>query len=151
MSETTTILVVDDEPHMVELICEILESQGFRMLVAHNATEALDHLDNAIDLVLLDIMMPGMDGIELCGIIKGDPRMSGVPVMMVTGKHDVESQLDAIYSEADGYIFKPFDVDALIEKVRSQLDSLVNPLVSGDMDKRKPPHWDGQARWDGQS
>jgi DNA-binding response OmpR family regulator len=118
-----TIMIVDDEPKIVELISDMLSPLEHEIVCAYNGDEALKKLEDIKpDLVLLDIMMPGVDGLEVCQKIKENPEMSDVSVVMVTGKRDLESHMDAIFAEANGYIMKPFTVDGLVDKVVAFLE-----------------------------
>jgi len=121
--DMAVIMIVDDVPDMVDLITDMLEPLGHEFIPAYSGEGALEKLESVTpDLILLDIMMPGMDGIEVCKRVKENPATSGIPVVMVTGKHDMESHLDAAFVEADGYIIKPFTMDMLIQKVKDSLE-----------------------------
>ena len=140
----TTIMIVDDEPEMVNLIEDILSPKGYEIVRAYDGVEALRKLEETIpDLILLDIMMPDMDGIELCKRIKANPDLAETTVIMVTGKRDLDSQMDAIYTEADGYIFKPFGIRDLEEEVADFLEGKIeNSLMK--MKNRKKLLGDGE-------
>jgi len=117
------IMIVDDEPKIVELITDMLSPLEHQIMFAYSGEEALKKLEQETpDLILLDIMMPGIDGIEVCSKIKERSSTADIPVLMVTGKRDMESHLDAIYAEADGYIMKPFTMDDLLAKVKNALE-----------------------------
>ncbi len=123
------IMVIDDSPPMVTLIATIMKKMGNECITAYSGEEALEKLEGEKpDLILLDIMMPGMDGIETCDRIKDNPETADIPIFMVTAKTETESQMDAIYVRADGYITKPFHVENMMEKVRKALDKA---LVTG--------------------
>lgn len=117
-----TVLVVDDEPDTVEYERTVLEQEGFRVLTATGGLEALETLGReSVDLVLLDVKMPGLDGIEVCRRIKEDPRLSGVNVQMVTARSDEPMVRESFGAGADGYIMKPFDLEDFLGKVSSLL------------------------------
>ena len=117
MSETTNILVVDDEKEIAELVEIYLVSDGYKVFKADNAMDGLDMLDkNEIHLVLLDIMMPGMDGIE---VIKRIRKESNVPVIMLTAKGDTFDKVLALELGADDYIVKPFEPKELIARIKA--------------------------------
>ncbi|MFH0811110.1 MAG: response regulator [Pseudomonadota bacterium] len=113
-----TVLVVDDEPDTVEFERTVLEQEGFRVLEAENGPAAIDVLDReSVGVVLLDLKMPGMDGIEVCRRIKEDPRLHDVNVQIVTARSDEPMVRQSYQAGADGYILKPFDTDSFVNKV----------------------------------
>jgi len=108
-----TILIVDDEKNYPRILSAVLEEEGFETLAANGGHEALDILDNAdIDLVLTDMKMPAMDGIELLEQIKS--RDIDIPVIMMTAYGTVEKAVEAMQKGAYNYILKPFDNERLI-------------------------------------
>jgi two-component system, OmpR family, KDP operon response regulator KdpE len=114
-----TILVVDDDPDAVDLICEVLDSKEFRTLKAAGGLEALKIVAaQAPDLVLLDIMMPVMDGKETCRRICA---LSTVPVIMLSGRAEPESKIECLQSGAEDYVVKPFNSDELVARIRTVL------------------------------
>ena len=106
------ILVVDDEEAIREVVSTMLESKGYRCVVAHNGRAAQDHIKRTTpDLILSDMIMPEMDGIKLLEWVREfDPD---VPVIMVTAIHDISTALEAIRRGAYDYILKPFEKDQL--------------------------------------
>jgi len=113
------ILVVDDLPQNVRLLEAVLWPKGFRVAKASSGEEALDVLSQEHpDLVLLDILMPGMDGYEVCRRIRQDPGTAFLPVIMMTASGE-EQKLRAIESGADDFVNKPFDQAELLARVRS--------------------------------
>jgi DNA-binding response OmpR family regulator len=117
--EPATILVVDDEPLAREMFRDLLEAQGFRVLMAARGEEALDLLSHA-DLVLLDAMLPGRDGWDLCHEIKSqrDPLL---PIIMVTARTAPDDVVRTFAAGADDYIPKPFHVAELTARINSRL------------------------------
>jgi class 3 adenylate cyclase len=113
------VLVVDDLAANVRLLEAVLSPKGFRVVTASSGEEALDVLGKEHpDLVLLDIVMPGMDGYEVCRRIREDPGTAFLPVIMITASGE-EQKICAIESGADDFINKPFDQAELLARVRS--------------------------------
>lgn len=119
------VLVVDDVPQNVRIMAKILE-QEFEVLVALNGSDALDILkkDNRPDLVLLDVLMPGMDGYEVCRIIKNDPETSSIPVIFVTAKSTSEDEAYGLSLGAVDYITKPLRIPVVKARIRNHLELL---------------------------
>jgi adenylate cyclase len=113
------VLVVDDVPQNVRLLEAVLSPKGFRVATASSGAEALDVLSKEHpDVVLLDILMPGMDGYEVCRRIREDPGTAFLPVIMITASGEQE-KIRAIESGADDFVNKPFDQAELLARVRS--------------------------------
>lgn len=124
------ILIVDDEPTIVELLEEHLRSEGYDTLHAYSGEEALKVLDKvAPDLVILDLMLPGMDGYEVCRIMQNDARLNHIPVIMLTARSAAPNRVMGYDRGADDYIVKPFDPDELSVRVRAQLHHLYHDTV----------------------
>lgn len=122
MSTGATILVVDDNRDNVEILRAFLESRGYRVAAAVDGTSALAKVEEVQpQLVLLDVMMPGMDGWQVCRTIKNHPDHGATKVVMVTAKGDYEDKFEGMRSGADDYVVKPVDLDELEEKVRRNL------------------------------
>jgi PAS domain S-box-containing protein len=120
MDYTSTILIVDDEQSARNTAEALLEGQGYQVVFATNGREALTIISRLMpDLVLLDVMMPGIDGFEVCRRIRTNPMLSEVPILMVTGLDDRESRLQAIQAGADDFISKPFDSTELRSRIRT--------------------------------
>ena len=104
-----TILVVEDEPAIQELIAYNLKQAGHQALRADNAEQALNLVSNALpDLVLLDWMLPGLSGIEFARRLRADKRTRTVPIIMLTARSEEQDKLAGLDSGADEYITKPF-------------------------------------------
>ena len=120
MPQTSTILVVDDMPAMHQLIATLLGKYGYHLEFASNGEEALSKAEAlSPDLVLLDIMMPGMDGYEVCRRLRAAPRLAEIPIIMVTALGDRASRLKGLDAGADDFVTKPFDQSELGARVRS--------------------------------
>ncbi len=115
---TKRILLVDDEPDFVETVEFFLSGSDYRVFVAKNGKEALEQVrSQKPDLVLLDVMMPEMDGLETCKRLKNDPATNSIPIIMLTAKGRKEDVVDAIAAGSNSYIVKPFNLSDLIERI----------------------------------
>jgi diguanylate cyclase (GGDEF)-like protein len=115
----STILVVEDEAGIARMIQVLLEARGFATVVSHSGDEALKRVvEQPVDLVLLDVMMPGMDGYEVCRRLKADPETRHIPVVMLTAKDAVRDMVLGLEIGADEYITKPFNTDELIARIK---------------------------------
>ena len=119
-----TILIADDEPNIVISLEYLLQREGYRVLVARDGQEALDTLRAAPpDLVLLDVMLPGVSGFDVCQKIRENPAWNGIRVLMLTAKgRDVEMSKGMALG-ADAYITKPFSTKELLAQIRRQLEA----------------------------
>ena len=118
-TEQTTILIVDDLPQNVRLLEAILEPRGYRVVAAQSGREALASVaTESVDLVLLDILMPEMDGYEVCRALRAEPATSFLPVVMITASGEQE-KVTAIEAGADDFVAKPFDQSELLARVHS--------------------------------
>ena len=134
-----TILVIEDEAGIARMIQVLLEARGFATVVTYSGDEALRHLaEQSVDLVLLDVMMPGMDGYEVCRRIKGDPRWRHVPVIMLTAKDTTRDKIHGLEVGADDYITKPFNTDELVARIRVllRIQGMSQELVRRNRDLR---------------
>jgi CheY-like chemotaxis protein len=122
VSETATILVVDDLPANRELMARRLERSGFRVLSAASGAEALELVRRGgVELVLLDIMMPGMTGLDVLRTLRVSPRTATLPVVMVTAKTDSEDIVEALSLGANDYVTKPVDYPVALARIRAHL------------------------------
>ena len=119
MTGPVTVLAVDDQPANLRLLDAVLTPRGHRVLTASSGTEGLALLETEdVDLVLLDIVMPGMDGHEVCRRIRSTPATEFLPVVMITAS-GTEQRLAALESGADDFVTKPFDKSELLARVAS--------------------------------
>jgi len=120
MENNSTILVVDDEPAEREVLEGLLMGQGYSLYLASNGVETLAKAAYLTpDLILLDVMMPGMDGFEVCRRLRADPLLGEVPVVMITALDDRDSRLQGIEAGADNFVSKPFDQIELLTHTRT--------------------------------
>lgn len=128
---TARILVVDDIPANVKLLEARLKAEYFDVVTASNGAEALEVCEGGkVDLILLDVMMPGMDGFEVCRRLKADPATAHVPVVMVTALDGLEDRITGLEAGADDFLTKPVNDLQLMTRVRSlvRLKSLTDEL-----------------------
>jgi phosphate regulon transcriptional regulator PhoB len=127
------ILVVDDEKDLVDLIVYNLEREGFETLRAYDGEEALKAVKaEKPDLVILDLMLPGIQGMDVCSIIRKDRNTAAIPVIMVTAKGDEIDKILGLEIGADDYVTKPFSVRELLARVRAVLRRFA---VSSEIEK----------------
>ena len=136
MKKPKRILVVDDDKKNCRLLKAVLESLGHEPILAHDGFEALEKVRDSIDVVLMDVMMPGIDGFEAVRRIRSDPAVADIPVVMVTVLSSREHRLQAVEAGANDFITKP--VDRLELKVR--IDSLLNMKDALDVLKQHRQH-----------
>ena len=116
------ILVVDDEIDLVETLRFPLELEGYNVLVSHDGEDALNQArKEKPDLILLDLMLPKLDGYKVCRLLKFDERYKHIPILMLTAKTQEKDKILGMETGADEYITKPFEMDYLIEKVKAYL------------------------------
>jgi two-component system KDP operon response regulator KdpE len=114
-----SVLIVDDEPAILRFLRVGLQDAGFRALVAADGTLALEMIERDLpDLIILDIMMPSVDGIEVCQRLRG---WSQIPIIMLSARGDERDKVKCLELGADDYITKPFGLDELIARVRAVL------------------------------
>jgi two-component system alkaline phosphatase synthesis response regulator PhoP len=116
------ILVVDDEVDLVETVRFPLEMEGYHVLVSYNGEDGLNQArkENP-DLILLDLMLPKLDGYKVCRLLKFDERYKHIPILMLTAKTQEKDRVLGLETGADEYITKPFEMDYLMEKVKEYL------------------------------
>lgn len=118
---TKRILVVDDEPDVTELVSYRLRREGYEVAVINNPLQIMGKArEFAPHLFILDIMMPDLDGIKLCRMIRADRNLSDVPIIFLSAKGEIEDRIKGLESGGDDYIAKPFDAKELILRVALQ-------------------------------
>ena len=122
MNNPARILVVDDTPANVKLLSDLLTYKGYEVVTAASGAEALEKVETGQpDLVLLDILMPGMNGYEVCRTIRKNPATEILPVVMVTSLDPAEERINGLQAGADDFLSKPVDEQELLVRVRSLL------------------------------
>ncbi len=132
MKDKPVILIVDDQPQNIELLEAYFVTEGYETITAINGEEALVKLsENQIDLILLDVKMPGMDGFEVTRRIRQDTKHQLLPIILVTSLRDSEDRVKGIEAGCDDFISKPVDKMELLARVRSLLKvKAYNKLMS---------------------
>lgn len=116
------ILLVDDEPDIVALVGYNLKKEGFTVGSASDGEEALRMLrEGVFDLVVLDLMLPGMHGLEVCRALRRDPKTSAIPIIMLTARGEEHERVRGLETGADDYLVKPFSPRELIARVKAVL------------------------------
>jgi len=134
------ILVVDDEPDLVELVKDVLERNDYSVISAGNADLAIKKVrQSKPDLIILDLNLPGIGGIEVCRILKRDKKTSSIPIIMLTVKSTETDKIAGLEAGADDYMTKPFSTGELVARVKAVLRRILyvgeqkEVLVSGDI------------------
>jgi two-component system, OmpR family, alkaline phosphatase synthesis response regulator PhoP len=139
MSTTKKILIADDEPDIVEIIKFNLETEGFTVFTAKNGNEAIETASKHLpDLIILDIMMPYKNGIEVCNILRLQPQFSKTLIIFLSALSDENTEVKGLETGADDYLTKPISPKILVSKVNSLFRRL-NPaaatkIVVGDIE-----------------
>ncbi|MBE2279396.1 MAG: response regulator [Ignavibacteriaceae bacterium] len=116
------VLIVDDVPKNIQILGSILMKEGYNISFASNGYDALKiSKQSDLDLILLDVMMPGIDGFETCKILKSDPETSSIPVIFMTALHEMENKVTAFDAGAVDYITKPYEPQEVLLRVRTQI------------------------------
>lgn len=127
-----TILVVDDEPDIVEIIQYNLEKSGFDVIVAADGPAALEKArDETPDLIVLDLMLPGLEGTDVCRILKQDERTRYIPILMLTAKSEEIDRIIGLELGADDYVVKPFSPREIALRIRNILRRRSEPETPG--------------------
>src|SRR5438552_17424663 len=123
------VLVVDDDPRMLSMMRRVLEVDGYSVATADGGDTALDIVRaEPVDLLILDVMMPGADGFEICRTVR---RESGVPILMLTARDESVDKITGLDCGADDYVVKPFNPDELMARVRALLRRVPPRQISG--------------------
>ena len=116
------ILIVDDDVTITELMKAVVSMEGFEPTIVNDSTQAIEavHLVNP-DVITLDIMMPKLSGLELCALIRKDPKFASIPILIISAKVDLETRQKALQAGAKGFITKPFRIDDLINTIKNSM------------------------------
>lgn len=126
--EKKKILVVDDEPDVTDLVAYHLKAKGFHVETLNDATASIAKARGYVpDLVILDIMMPHLSGIQVCRILRADPKLARVPIIFLTAKAEPHDRIEGLESGADDYLSKPFSPKELVLRVESILRRVAAP------------------------
>ncbi|EGW38324.1 response regulator transcription factor [Desulfosporosinus sp. OT] len=135
-----TILVVDDEEPILELLRFNLEKEGYQVSVAKDGKEALESIEKELpNLLVLDVMLPGMDGLEVCRILRLNPKFQQIPIIMLTAKGEEIDTVLGLELGADDYMTKPFSPRELLARIKARLRRLnsteetVAQIIRGDL------------------
>ncbi len=134
MADTKKIMVVDDEEDIRELIDYNLKQNGFTVSTAADGEEALTKIRAGhYDLLVLDLMLPGIHGIELCRILRNEPKTKNLPIIMLTAKGDEIDRVLGLETGADDYITKPFSPRELVARVKAVLRRIAKPPAEANV------------------
>jgi DNA-binding response OmpR family regulator len=138
-SPRPTVLVVEDEPNIRELVCLHLGLENYECVQCGDGEAALKLArSRSFDLVILDVMLPGLDGVTVCKAIRRDSENPDVPVLMLTARREESDKVVGLESGADDYLTKPFGVRELVARVRALLRRGPRPLVTTTREAAKP-------------
>lgn len=120
--QTTTLLLIDDDPNLILLVKDYLEFRGYDITTATNGAEGLKILETMTpDLIICDVMMPEMDGYTFIQHVRQDPKTSWVPVIFLSAKSQIQDRIQGLNQGADVYLVKPFEPEELVAQVESSL------------------------------
>ena len=132
MGERTKILLVDDEPSIVKMVGKRLEVEGFEVLIAVDGQEGLTKARaESPDLIVLDLMLPQLNGYEVCTMLKQDTRYRHIPIVLFTAKAQEKDEKLGLECGANAYVRKPFRAQELMEKIRQLLPEAPTPPTEG--------------------
>lgn len=137
--EKIKLLVVDDNEHNLELVSKILKLEGYEIILCENGRNALAVLNSQhVDLILLDIMMPGLDGFDTCIIIKENNELADIPVIFLTARTELNDIVKGFNVGGVDYVSKPFSKEELIARVRNHVQlKLMRDYLKKEMENAK--------------
>ncbi|MBZ0285085.1 MAG: response regulator transcription factor [Anaerolineae bacterium] len=128
----TYVMAVDDDPEVLDTLGRVLERESFDVTLANSAAEAVLHLEKRVpDVLILDIIMPGMDGVTLCRQLRRDPRFMSLPILFLTAKGSTDDIVDGLDAGADDYVIKPFELAELRARIHALLRRSIRDAESG--------------------
>jgi two-component system phosphate regulon response regulator PhoB len=143
---TATVLIVEDEADLSELMRYNLEAESFRVVTAESGDEAVERIrDGVPDLILLDWMLPGLSGIELCRRWRSREETARTPIIMITARGEEEERVRGLATGADDYVVKPFSMPELVARIQALLrraspQLVTNTLKAGDLELDRQSH-----------
>ena len=124
--EKNRILLVEDEEDLVDTMVIQLKAAGYEVIVARDGLEGLDKAKKEkVDLIILDLMLPKMDGFKVCALLKKDSRYSKIPIMLFSARAQESDMKLGVEVFADAYVIKPFETKALLVKIKELIDAAV--------------------------
>jgi two-component system alkaline phosphatase synthesis response regulator PhoP len=131
---TKTILIIEDEPKIVEICTDYLKQAGFNVVSEATGPAGLKNaLNTNLDLIVLDLMLPGMDGLDVCRSLRQDPQKKNIPIIMLTARGEEADKLVGLELGADDYMTKPFSARELVARVRAVLRRTERDSVSSNV------------------
>jgi two-component system phosphate regulon response regulator PhoB len=128
------ILIIEDERALTDVLAYNLQREGYEVLSAHDGKEGLRKAQmQAPDLVVLDLMLPGMDGLEVCRQLRAGERTRSLPIIMLTAKAEETDQVIGFTMGADDYVTKPFSVKVLLQRIKALQRRVETPVEPGDL------------------
>ncbi len=133
-----TILIVEDEEDIQQLVSFHLLKENFHVICADDGNQALEKFNTEkVDLIILDIMLPGKSGLDVCKAIKKDPRGKKTPIIMLTARSEEQDIIEGLETGADDYITKPFSPKVLVARVKAHLRRKENLYQDSEQDRSK--------------
>jgi DNA-binding response OmpR family regulator len=130
----TTILVVEDEINVLDTLAYNLQQEGYKVLTAEDGEQALEVIRHKkLDLIILDIMLPKLDGLAVCRIVRKEPEIAQTPIIMLTARGTQSDKMIGLDSGADDYITKPFELGELLARVRAVLRRAPGRIVASQV------------------
>lgn len=128
------ILIVEDEASLVEVLTYNLQREGYEAIIAKEGREGLRKAQMLLpDLIILDLMLPGLGGLDICRDVRSSPRTANIPILMLTAKAEETDQVIGFAVGADDYVTKPFSVKVLLQRIKVLLRRANNPEPAGDI------------------
>ena len=131
------VLIVDDVPVNLDVLCRTLEAEGYDVLVATSGEQAIEVCDRTHpDAILLDVMMPGIDGFETCRRLKANPEHQAIPVLFLTARDEMEGILEGFYAGGVDYVTKPFQQEVVLTRIQTHISNARMTRALAEVDER---------------